>query len=187
MPMATEGRSGRTHTGLHAAAGALALVAAGICFASAAASFDKSELVKAAVIEKIARFITWPALADGPFQLCAAEEHPQLAALRAYYEGAQIGERPVSVRPIRRGDAYAGCNLIVLSPKEIGDLARFRALASKEHALLVAEGSDLAREGVHVAFYSDMNKLRLEVNRRALEASGLKASFRLLEVAKLVE
>ena len=38
-----------------------------------------------------------------------------------------------------------------------------------------------------LSFFSDMNRLRLEVNRKALEASGLKASFRLLEVAKIVE
>jgi hypothetical protein len=152
-----------------------------------AIAFDKSELVKAAVIEKIARFIDWPALAGAGFQLCAPEDHPQLGVLRAYYEGAQIAERPVVVRPVRRFDGYTGCNLILLGQKEVGDLGRFRALAEKEHLLLVAEGADVARQGVHVAYFSDMNRLRLEVNKRVLDASGLKASFRLLEVAKVVD
>jgi len=150
-------------------------------------TFDKAELVKAAVIEKIARFIDWPALGAGTFLLCAADDHPQLPVLRAYYEGTQIAERPVTVRPVRRFDGFTGCNVIVLGQKEFADLGRFRALAEKEHALLVAEGPDLARQGVHVAFYSDMNRLRLEVNKRGLEASGLKASFRLFEAARLVE
>jgi len=52
---------------------------------------------------------------------------------------------------------------------------------------LRARRPDLARQGVHVAFYSDMNRLRLEVNKRGLEASGLKASFLLFEAARLVE
>ena len=154
---------------------------------SAAIAFDKSELVKAAIIEKIARFIDWPALTAGAFQLCAAEDHPQLPVLRAYYEGAQIAERPVAVRPVRRFEGYAGCNLIVMSPRETADVPRFRALAEKEHLLLIAEGAELAKRGVHVGYFSDTNRLRLEVNKRGLEASGLKASFRLLEVAKLVE
>jgi len=155
---------------------------------SGAIAFDKAELVKAAVIEKIARFIDWPAAGSATtFLLCAAEDHPQLAVLRAYYEGAQIAERPVTVRPVRRFDGYTGCNLIVMGQKEFADMTKFRALAEKEHALLVAEGPDLAKQGVHVAYFSDMNRLRIEVNKRVLDATGLKASFRLLEVAKVVE
>jgi len=170
---------------------ALSTLAAVLCLTGAnvsgAIAFEKSELVKAAVIEKIARFIDWPVLAGSSFLLCAAEDNPQLPVLRAYYDGAQIAERPVTVRPVRRFDGYAGCNLIVLGPKELAEMGKFRALAEKEHALLVAEGPDLAKQGVHVAYFSDMNRLRLEVNKRVLDATGLKASFRLLEVAKLVE
>jgi hypothetical protein len=154
---------------------------------SGANAFDKSELVKAAVIEKIARFIEWPAIPGNAFQICAADDHPQLPVLRAYYDGQQIAERPVAVRSVRRFDGFAGCNLIVLGQKDFADVTRFRTLAEKEHMLLVAEGAELAKQGVHVGYFSDMNRLRLEVNKRGLEASGLKASFRLLEVAKLVE
>jgi hypothetical protein len=177
----------RLHRAARAAVSTTAAVLLGLgASVSGAIAFDKSELVKAAVIEKIARFIDWPA-GGNAFQLCAAEDHPQLAVLKAYYEGAQIAERPVAVRPVRRFEGYAGCNLIVLGPKEVAEMGRFRALAEKEHTLLVAEGADLAKQGVHVAFFSDMNRLRLEVNKRVLDASGLKASFRLLEVAKVVD
>jgi hypothetical protein len=162
--------------------------AAGLLLAgsSSALSFDKAELVKAAVIEKIARFIDWPRPPATQFTLCVASDHPQLQVLNAYYENATIAERPVAVHTMRRQDAPGACQVIFLAQKDIADLPRYRALAEKEQILLVAEGADVARNGVHIAFYFDMNRLRLEVNRKALEASGLKASFRLLEVAKIV-
>jgi len=187
LTLLANGRSSCGAARVRAAAAALVAALAGTAGAAPADTFDKAELVKAAVIEKIARFIDWPASISTGFQLCAADDHPQLPVLRAYYEGTQIAERAVTLRPVRRFDGYAGCNLIVLAPKDLGEVGRFRTLAEKEHALLVAEGPDLARQGVHVAFYSDMNRLRLEVNRRGLEASGLKASFRLLEAARLVD
>lgn len=149
--------------------------------------FEKSELLKAAVIEKIARFIEWPRAPHDGFTLCVGADHPQLAVLNAYYENAAIADRPVAVHILRRSDALPACQLIVLSAKDMADLPRFRAAAEKDRILLIAEGAEAARNGVHIAFYFDMNRLRLEVSRKSLEACGLKASFRLLEVAKIVD
>ena len=164
------------------------LLAGGLLLAgaSSALSFDKAELVKAAVIEKISRFIDWPHASGGQFVLCVAAEHPQLPVLHAYYDNATIAERSVVLQVLRRPDALSGCHVLFLGQKDLAELVRFRALAEKDQVLLIAEGADVARNGVHVAFYFDMNRLRLEVNRKALEASGLKASFRLLEAAKVV-
>ena len=154
---------------------------------TSALSFEKAELVKAAIIEKISRFIDWPQTPATQFSLCVVGDHPQLPVLRAYYESTTIAERPVTIRVIKREEALAGCHVVLLAQKDASELANYRARAEKDHVLLIAEGSDLAKNGVHVAFYSDMNRLHLEVNRKALEASGLKASFRLLEAAKIVE
>jgi hypothetical protein len=150
-------------------------------------AIEKAELVKVSMIEKISRFIEWPAALPPRFMLCVGNDHPQLAAVKTYYESGTIGERPVEVQVIKRSDGIGGCHVLFLGPRELGDLARMRASADKDHVLLVAESASAAKGGVHVAFYSDMNKLRLEVNRKALDASGLKANYRLLEVAKVVE
>ena len=155
--------------------------------AAAAPEIEKAELIKAAMIEKIARFIDWPGPAPARFGLCIGGDHPQLGAVKAYYESFAIGDRPVEIQVLKRSDGMAGCRALFLAPREMADIGRLKAIAEKGHVLLVAEGADAARNGAHVAFYSDMNKLRLEVNRRGLEASGLKASFRLLEMAKVVE
>lgn len=155
--------------------------------AAGAVTIEKADLVKAAMIEKIARFIEWPGSAPAKFSLCVTPDHPQLAAIKAYYENASINDRPVEIQVVKRADALAGCQVLFLAPREMGDLTKVRNSADRDHVLLVAEGAEAARSGAHVAFYSDMNRLRLDVNRKTLEASGLKASYRLLEVAKVVE
>lgn len=155
--------------------------------AQAAPAIDKADLVKAAVIEKIARFIDWPKPAEGQFVLCVVGEHPQLPALRAYYENVTIGERTVAIQVVKRGETSGACRVLFLSQRDLADLKRHRTAADRDNILLIAEGDGAARAGVHVAFYSDSGRLKLDVNRKALETSGLKASFRLLEVAKLVD
>ena len=162
--------------------------AVGLISSAVAAPPEKVDLIKVAMIEKVARFIDWPAApANGQFMLCAAAEHPQLAALRAYYDNAKIAKLPVGVRLLKKDDNLAGCQVAFLIPGAQADLVHLRAMADKEHVLLVGEGEQMARQGVHVGFFADMNKLSVEVNRKSLEAAGLKASFRLLEVVKIVE
>lgn len=147
----------------------------------------KADLVKVSIIEKIARFIDWPSPPAGQFTLCVAADHPQLAAVRTYYENTSILGLPVTLRLFRKGEAPSGCQAAFLMPGETPDMAKLRAIVDKEHVLLIGEGVDMAKWGVHIGFFPDMNKLRLEVNRKSLEASGLKASYKLLEVAKVVE
>ena len=138
------------------------------------------------MIEKISRFIEWPGPARARFQICISAEHPLLLLVKDFYEGARIDDRPVDVQ-VRRPDALAGCSVAFLAAREMADIGKVRSTADKDKVLLVAEGTTVARGGVHVGFYSDMNRYRLEVNRKALEASGLKANYQLLEMAKIVE
>jgi len=185
-------RAARTLLAGFAAAATLPLHAVGA---------EKADLVKAAMVEKIARFIEWPGAAPGSFALCVTPGHPQLEAVREYYQGTSIANRPVTVRVVgAKGGARAGteagagakppapaCSVAFLAPADLAQVGRWRAAAVRGHFLLIAEGDEAAAAGVHVAFYAHMGRLRLEVNRKALEAAGLKASFRLLEVARVVE
>ena len=149
--------------------------------------FEKADLVKAAIIEKIARFIEWPRQAEGQFVLCVSADHPLLPVMRAYYASVVIADKPVVLQVIKRAEVVPACHLLFLGARELKDVARQRVAADRDHILLVAEGRDAARDGVHVAFYPDKDRLRLDVNRKALDASSLKASFRLLEVANIVD
>lgn len=139
------------------------------------------------MIEKIVRFIDWPTAPAAQFVLCVPTDHPQITALHTYYDNAQILNLPVQIRVLRKGEPLSPCRAVLLLPSENPDMPRLQSLMAKENVLLIAEGAAMAKLGVHIGFFADMNKIRLEVNRKSLEASGLKVSYKLLEVAKIVE
>ncbi|MBL8516628.1 MAG: YfiR family protein [Betaproteobacteria bacterium] len=151
-----------------------------------APAIDKADLVKVSVIEKVVRFIDWPPMREAQFFLCAPAEHPQMSALKAYYENVTIGDKPVSVQAVKRGDRVP-CRVLFMAPADLSQPERIRGHLERGQTLLIAEGADAAAKGVHIAFYIDAGRLKLEVNRKSLETSGLKASFRLLEVARVVD
>lgn len=179
---------------LLAISGLLCLLASGDATTSEDADLDS---LRAAMIEKIAGFIEWPAPPSSsitstpptPLSICVTPEHPQLAALRLFYQPTP-GTPPTTVLVVhKRVDPGSLCRVLFLAPRDIAtaaDLTRLRTLAEREHILLIAEGKRVARECVHVGFYFENGRRRIEVNRRALEAAGLKASFRLLELATKV-
>jgi hypothetical protein len=148
---------------------------------------SKADQARALMIGAVARFVEWPGAPGSQFTLCVADEHPQLAALHMFYDSATIGELPVQIRLFHKNETLAGCQAAFLLPGESADIAKLQSQAIAGHILLVGEGSGMAKQGVHIGFYPDMNHLKLEVNRKSLEASGLKASYRLLEKAKIVE
>ena len=149
---------------------------------------EQPDNVKVSLIQKFSSFIEWPKALEAQFALCVVADHPLLPSLKTYYEKEPIAERPVTIQTIRRPNALAGCNVIFIAQKDMDDLARYRAAAVKNNVLLIAEGVNAARYGVHIAFYVEAGRVqRPRVNRKALEAAGLKASFRLLHEAEIVE
>jgi hypothetical protein len=154
---------------------------------AAAATPNETELRKASVIARVARFIEWPA-AEPPFVLCLTADHPQRVAVRHVFEveNEKIAEQSVTVRELRPQDSLVGCRVLFLAPRDTADLERFRRESERHRIMLFAEG-EFARAGVHVAYVLDRGRTRFEVRRRGLEAIGLKAGFRLLEQAKVVD
>ena len=59
-------------------------------------------------------------------------------------------------------------------------------LLAGAHVLIVGEGQEFAAEGGMIAFVLSEGKIAFHINQASVERSGLKASAKLLQLAKLV-
>ena len=157
------------------------------CLFNNAEAADDSELIRASIIEKISRFIEWPVWTGEQFTLCAADNAPLLPALQTYYANSSLVDKPVSLLAFRSLKELKNCQVIYLSDNQSDDLATILQTAHNKPILIVTEKKDDVSQGVHVDFFVEDNRLHLEVNRAALLSSGLKASYHLLKVARIVE
>lgn len=152
-----------------------------------ASGFEKSDLAEVALIEKIAGFIQWPRPPGESFNICVTADHPQLAVLEAYYQHMTVNDRPAAIVTVKLAAPPSECQVLYLTASQLSNLGPLLAWSARENVLLVGDSPDAASQGVQIAFYFSMNRLQLEVNRRSMEASGLKPSFKLMQVAKIVE
>ncbi len=166
----------------------LALVSTLTCLTlNHAKAEDSSELIRASIIEKIARFITWPNWEDGHFTLCVADRTPLIPALQTYYANSTITEKPVKLLIYTDVSKLNECQILYLDDAQIDAATAILPMTQNHPILIIAEKKDAVSLGIHVDFYEEDNRLHLEVNQKTLSISGLKASYHLLKAAHLVE
>lgn len=148
---------------------------------------EDSELIRASIIEKVASFIEWPSLDQAQFNLCAFDNTPLLPALQTYYANSFFKEKPIKLVTLRTVTAISACQIIYLASSETQKLDAILRQIEDRPILIVSEKQDAVSLGVHVDFFVDDNRLRLEINRTALTKNRLKASYHLLGVARIVD
>ncbi|MGR9015147.1 MAG: YfiR family protein [Gammaproteobacteria bacterium] len=159
-----------------------------ICFAfNGAKAADTNELIRASIIEKVVRFIEWPAWTDEQFSLCVADKTPLLSAIQTYYASSSLNNKPVNVLIFNEKEKIVDCQAIYLDEEQTNDLSAILKITSNRPILIVAEKKDAVSHGAHLGFFIEDDRLQLEVNRKMLTSSGFKVSYHLLQVARIVD
>jgi len=142
-------------------------------------------LVKAGFLVKFPEFVQWPeAASHGPVRLCILGPSDLLAPLRAVALYVRYRGEPPSVREIDRAQDAAECQLVFIPGDRAAELGRLLKVLAGHPVLTVGDTPGFAERGVHINLYTENERVRFEINRAALEASSLTASFRLLEMAR---
>lgn len=163
----------------------------------------KALKVKSAYLYNFAKFIEWPdrAFEDGnaPFVIGVLNDEPFADVLTATVKDKRVAGRRVEVRRFRwsrRADRtrLRDCHALYIGESRQADLADILALlvphAVGEPVLPVLAVSDIdsfARKGGMIGFVLEEGRIVFEINIDAFERAELKASSKLLKLAKIVE
>jgi YfiR/HmsC-like len=145
--------------------------------------------VKAAFLYNFTKFIEWPMpqQADEPFRLCAIADAPIIAALdRTIADESVGGRRLVRVEP-QSLDEARGCAILYVGKSSGERGARLVAGVRDLPVLTVGEGAQFVKQGGAIGFLLENNRVRFDISARSLQRSGLRASSKLLRVARAVE
>jgi hypothetical protein len=163
----------------------------GVAPSARSRQFDEIEL-KIALIGRIADFITWPTEAGlddphRPLEVVVLGETPLYPNIRKYYENVRIAGHRVYVRAAHDLTDVERPHLLFIAPSYEDRLAEVLAKVRSAPVLLVGDTEGFAQRGVAVNLYPSGEQIRFEVSRRALESHGLRASFRMLSLARLID
>jgi hypothetical protein len=156
----------------------------------AADKADEYEL-KAAFLEKFARFIEWPAEdwsvdKDKYFEIVVLGENPFGKKLDKLYSKLKIEDKSVKIRYISSINEIGTCQILFISPSMSSKITQILDKVSKKSILTIGQTSGFCEKGVHINFYIQSSKIKFQINEKAARNSNLKISHLLLQNATII-
>jgi hypothetical protein len=147
--------------------------------------------VKAAFLHNFVRYVTWPESAfkdrDEAFTICVLGKDPFGSVLDSTFAGSKVDGRRIAVKRRAEVADIGACHLLFVPRTAEHELARLRELYGALPVLVIAESTDAAERGAHMALYLEKSKMRFAVNLDATRRAQLEMSSELLKLARRVD
>ncbi len=148
--------------------------------------------IKAVFLEHFTRFIEWPesteiANTSQPFYVAVIGENPFGSILDQVYSEQKIKNRRVEILYFATLDEITHCHILFISRSNKEILSEILARTKDKPILTVSDTEGFAENGVLINFYLSGNRIKFEINEKAVHDSGLAMSYRLLSLARIVE
>jgi hypothetical protein len=146
--------------------------------------------VKAVFIYNFAKYIQWPAstTADAKrrFVIVVVGKDPFGPVLDEVMRGHSVQGRPVAVRRLERLEDVGNCDILFVASSERVRLQQILEVSRTAPVLTVGDMDQFAQRGGMINLTTEENRIRFEINVKAIERVGLKASSQLLRLARIV-
>ncbi len=150
---------------------------------------DKINTYKAVFIERFIRFIDWPSALN--------IDNPKTPIIISVIGNSEIlGElkkiatlqstRTIEIRNIYNFSQANNSHIIFISEDKISELEKNINTIKKAGTLIISDFPNATNYGVHINFFIENNKLRFEINEKAVFEAGFNISYLLLKSAKVV-
>jgi len=154
-----------------------------------ATTFEESD-VKAAFLYYFFHFISWPERgpesAKTPYEFCVVKEGPVVNALELVLASPKAAKTAVHISEIPDTEKIAGCDYVYIDSASEDYALAFIAAAHGKAILTVSEIEGFAGMGGMIELKRNSNRINVLMNVDVLNAQGLKASSKLLNLATII-
>ncbi len=162
-----------------------------VSFAETISSTPAGQKTVVKFMESLARYVTWPDSSftspDSPYRYCLLGEASIAEALSAKLGSKKVKKRGFEIKQLGLGDLEQSkdCHLVYIAASDVPQLRQTIAAFEGFAVLTTGDFKQFAGHGGMVGFIGSGNKGSLQINKKRLEASGLKASSKLYRVSTL--
>lgn len=168
----------------------LRILCLGLCLTTCVTVAEENESeykIKAGYLYNFIKFVTWPMINTPVFNVCIIGSDP-FGALIDPIENRSAFGIPIRLIRIKTPVVLPYCHIIFLgtgNPKNVLDKL-LTDLPTAGQTLLVGEDESFAERGGMVGMVETDGRVKLNINIKAVQQSGLIMSGKLLEIADLV-
>jgi hypothetical protein len=146
--------------------------------------------IQGVMLQRISSFITWPQLPERAMRICIVGDEAFVENLRHLYRNKKLHGLPIEVQPIEVSSEKSllySCQIIFFVNNNPSAISTIAKTIKSKNLLLVSSNEEDIFNGATVALYHDNNKFKIIINKNSLQSHNLKADYRLMKLAKVVE
>jgi hypothetical protein len=157
--------------------------------ANAQRTVSREYQVKAVFLYNFSQFVVWPPSSfegpSAPFIIGILGPDIFGNYLDETIANENIMGHPMIVKRYSDADEIRNCHILFITSEKI---TKALVTASNNHGILtVGDDANFTKNGGMIRFFTENNKIRLEINPSAVKAANLEISSKLLRVARILE
>ena len=149
----------------------------------------KEYQVKAVFLFNFSQFVKWPPAAfsnsNAPFIIGIVGHDPFGSYIDETVAGEKMMGHPIKILRCENKEDIKDCHILFIDDNE--SEREVISTLDNRSVLTVSDEADFAKHGGMIRFFTENNKIRLEINISAAKAAKLEISSKLLRVAQIVE
>jgi hypothetical protein len=163
------------------------LIAAVIVSGSAVAQERPIHEVYSMMVFNFTKYVQWPDhTATGEFVIGVIGNNDVYATLNTWYGGKPRGTKTYVIKKFSSAAEVTDCHVVFIDKSKSGEFEPVNTKVKGKGTLVITDKNGLGEKGSGINFKTIDNKLKFELNQKALEASNLKVSGALSSMAILI-
>jgi hypothetical protein len=133
------------------------------------------------------KYVQWPDYsASGEFVIGVIGNTEVYNTLNTWYGGKPKGSKTYVIKKFSSSEEVSDCHVIFIDKSKSGEFDAVNTKVKGKGTLVITDKNGLGEKGSGINFKTIDNKLKFELNQKAIEASNLKVSGALSSMAILI-
>ena len=163
------------------------LVAALLISGSAFSQDRPMHEVHSMMVFNFTKYVQWPDHATtGEFIIGVVGNNEIYNTLNGWYGGKPRGSKTYIIKKFNSASEVTDCHVLYIDKSKSGEFDNVNDKVKGKGTLIITDKSGLGEKGSSINFKLVDNKLKFELNQKAIEASNLKVSGALSSMAILI-
>ena len=144
---------------------------------------SQDDTYKAVFIHKFIQYVQWPDPdTSSVFVIGILGDTDVAAPLREIARKRTVGDRKLIVEPKKGIEDLGTCHVLFIAGSKQDLLEETKKQVEDRHILTIGDTEGFGHQGIAINFTFVKEKLKFEINRRAIERAGLKVGSQLLKL-----
>lgn len=133
------------------------------------------------------KYVQWPDHnGSGEFVIGVIGNVNVYNTLNEWYGGKPRGSKTYVIKKFNSASEMTDCNVVFIDKTKSAEFEAVKAKINGKGTLLITDKNGLGTRGSSINFKSEGDKLKFELNQKALESANLKVSSSLVSMAILI-